>query len=393
MGPKALDGRRVDRISKHTRVRSGCLICRQRRKKCDETRPRCQKCQRMELDCHWPRDFTFRNSGPGIDEVTGEPMEQLDRDIRTAKPGSAISRVAVSEQTSPPSLGDSQLAQQQDQLSQSRDPETVAAAVSDANCQLFRLAPSPLAVTDDFSDLGDGATDWLLQMSDGWSWSPLEPMESHGPDTMQTYYPNAEYRALHATLYNYMVDTARAENTRQGTPVSLNQSPDLFPEPQAFAGHVAAKSSSSTAVLTAQRERELWANYVDEVTDWLDMFDNDNHFKTVLPTLAQKAKHLRLAILALSSRQLERKDPNKPYVESLGLYSEAIQLINDDLASMGTAVIASCVLLCVLEMMSSSPNEWARHLDGCAMLLTAAGIHGAVGGMKQAIFWCFARME
>ncbi|KAE8332674.1 hypothetical protein BDV39DRAFT_215750 [Aspergillus sergii] len=36
------------------RTRTGCLQCRQRRKKCDETRPRCTGCTRNALDCEWP---------------------------------------------------------------------------------------------------------------------------------------------------------------------------------------------------------------------------------------------------------------------------------------------------------------------------------------------------
>lgn len=33
---------------------TGCLVCRRRRKKCDEFRPRCSPCTRNMLDCHWP---------------------------------------------------------------------------------------------------------------------------------------------------------------------------------------------------------------------------------------------------------------------------------------------------------------------------------------------------
>ncbi|KAE8140203.1 fungal Zn binuclear cluster domain-containing protein [Aspergillus pseudotamarii] len=36
------------------RTRTGCLQCRRRRKKCDETRPRCTGCTRNVLDCEWP---------------------------------------------------------------------------------------------------------------------------------------------------------------------------------------------------------------------------------------------------------------------------------------------------------------------------------------------------
>lgn len=125
----------------------------------------------------------------------------------------------------------------------------------------------------------------------------------------------------------------------------------------------------------------------------LPVFDNQNHFRIHIPIMARSSAALRLSVLALASRQLERLDPNKPYMESLALYHEAIHLITQELRFMQTPLIASCVLLCVLEMMSSSPRDWARHLEGCASLIKAAGIDGTVGGIEQAIFWCFARMD
>lgn len=44
-------------------------------------------------------------------------------------------------------------------------------------------------------------------------------------------------------------------------------------------------------------------------------------------------------------------------------------------------------------MLSCSPRAWQRHLDGCAILLKAVGINGFSGGLAQALFWCFARMD
>lgn len=63
------------------------------------------------------------------------------------------------------------------------------------------------------------------------------------------------------------------------------------------------------------------------------------------------------------------------------------------LQTRSTNVVASCVVLCVLEMMSCSPKMWRRHLDGCASLLLAKGTTGLSGGLEQALFWCFARMD
>lgn len=40
------------------RSRMGCLTCRQRKKRCCETRPRCTECLRLKLNCIWPRPGT-----------------------------------------------------------------------------------------------------------------------------------------------------------------------------------------------------------------------------------------------------------------------------------------------------------------------------------------------
>ena len=37
-----------------TRRRTGCLVCRLRRKKCDEDKPICRGCARNSLVCRWP---------------------------------------------------------------------------------------------------------------------------------------------------------------------------------------------------------------------------------------------------------------------------------------------------------------------------------------------------
>ncbi len=45
---------------RRTRVKSGCLCCRLRRKKCDERKPICSGCDRNKLICSWPP------SSPGV---------------------------------------------------------------------------------------------------------------------------------------------------------------------------------------------------------------------------------------------------------------------------------------------------------------------------------------
>jgi hypothetical protein len=91
------------------------------------------------------------------------------------------------------------------------------------------------------------------------------------------------------------------------------------------------------------------------------MFDNHRHFASTFPQMAKSAPHLRYSILALSARQIERKQNEKSQSESLSLYQEAIHLLLPELERKTTPVIASCVILCVLEMLSCTPYPHTPH--------------------------------
>lgn len=113
--------------------------------------------------------------------------------------------------------------------------------------------------------------------------------------------------------------------------------------------------------VSKNRQLELWHNYLEEIARWLDMFDQKCHFQFQVPL---SADHLHYSILALPTRQLERKDPENPYTESLRLYQKAIRLLVRELHTLDTAIIASSVVLSVLKMISSSLRAWSRDLDG-----------------------------
>lgn len=63
--------------TKHTKSQSGCLTCRQRRKKCDEKQPKCSDCDRLHLPCVRPGDqvHNLEDSSSGSD--TPGPSDQF----------------------------------------------------------------------------------------------------------------------------------------------------------------------------------------------------------------------------------------------------------------------------------------------------------------------------
>ncbi len=122
------------------------------------------------------------------------------------------------------------------------------------------------------------------------------------------------------------------------------------------------------------------------------MFDSDQAFSIQVPSVALASPALLYAVLALSARQMERKENRKSAFDSLELYQEAIRLLAPLLQNRDLSIIPICVILCCLEMMSASAEDWRRHLEGCAGLFKTFGVHGFSGGLLQAVFWCYARM-
>ena len=253
---------------------------------------------------------------------------------------------------------------------------------------------------------GDAAQSLLL-LSGGTSPPALaDSIDFHYSPELMTddgiFLPGSMYQEFHKALRNSMFHTARSvpatrhqspERPLEGAPGSWSNLPPQSPQIAPVSLLPDSDGPRTPPELTQEQEYVLWKNWIEEISAWLDKFDHHKHFRHTLPAMAKTTPHLRYSILALSARHLERKDGSLPAEVSLSLYQEAIHLLLSNLHTKDITVIASCVVLCVLEMFSCSPKAWRRHLDGCASLIQAMNIRGDKGGVEQSLFWCFARMD
>ncbi|KAL5352800.1 hypothetical protein ACLOAV_002748 [Pseudogymnoascus australis] len=66
-----MSARRVTPAGKQ-RVRTGCLTCRRRRRKCDEQKPRCENCEAKGFSCRYGADLSFVSvSNPRLQQSNG----------------------------------------------------------------------------------------------------------------------------------------------------------------------------------------------------------------------------------------------------------------------------------------------------------------------------------
>ena len=75
-----LTGRKATRASK-PKVRTGCQVCKQRRVKCDETKPTCLRCQKANLRCSGYGIFITFKQGQRI--LPAEPIKQHPPELTT----------------------------------------------------------------------------------------------------------------------------------------------------------------------------------------------------------------------------------------------------------------------------------------------------------------------
>ncbi|CZS90793.1 probable C6 transcription factor [Rhynchosporium agropyri] len=134
-------------------------------------------------------------------------------------------------------------------------------------------------------------------------------------------------------------------------------------------------------------------NWIDVCAPHLDKFDEERHFGIHAPIIARSSPALLYAILAFSARQTERRNRHEEYTDSLELYQESIRRLAPCLQAKEPNVLVTVCILACLELMSVSPRDWRRHVEGCAALMGSLNVNGMSGGLLQAVFWCYARMD
>lgn len=134
-------------------------------------------------------------------------------------------------------------------------------------------------------------------------------------------------------------------------------------------------------------------NWIVECAPYLDKFDAERHFGIHVPIMAAASPPLFYAVLAFSARQAERRARLDRGHDSLELYQESIRLLAPGLQARDPNMLVTACILAVLELMSGSPRNWRRHIEGCATLFDFFAVTGFSGGLLQAVFWCYARME
>lgn len=417
------------------RSKNGCISCRRKKKKCDEAQPICTLCSKTNSVCEYPvsHGMFLQKNNKGIPDYQGTKRVK----IRDKEPEDSFEDTSSEEH----SLNDAyqphkivhlnSIAMEKSTLPSyplgSLSPELLKDGHGLDMNDLVETAPKdvddPMLIqtnkkSPEYQELYDTFRDFMfLNAASQGPQSPVQmPLGLKDVDIVNHFKSFLDYNT--EVLLNEMQEIL--PQVVSGN--SLLSFASVLPKIAGSSTEITSlKDTSSTREFSStkpqttneqirdeqpdpvvdeiklnHRDFELFTNFVEEIAGWLDMFDHKKHFTTIFVTLSKKSLPLYYSILAISSRHLDetKKLQKKNDHLTYHLYQRSLYyLVPMVQGNSNIEVVASCIILCVFEMMNPSPLNWRKHLKGGATLLMAANIHGFSDSMEKSLFWCFLRMD
>ncbi|KAG7876422.1 hypothetical protein KL938_004490 [Ogataea parapolymorpha] len=416
------------------RVRTGCLTCRRKHKKCDENRPKCDFCTAKGLECVWPeevkknvfvnnsfKDFCFSQSkhrdrfrkptdfdlpsslapldyhlGPDDPRTRKKAYsldvadhylsafdgysrknEYLDAPLTTAYPLLETSESPLSGLFNAPQELPSQL---------TRTPSFGASSLSYFDTlQSYSMNPSLSSGSNDKTSTASSvSSDMSLAKKD----ADFEHRYSFAEPQKKSRY-GLDYYDLPNTLNDLMCLFIATKDSTSGSKLPNNETIfEIFTD----------KSTMEAPSIDDHEMMLLMETYIDQIAHFLNKSDETqcNIFMTKIPELAHKFPSLKYAILALASRHLEKVRPDYSGEKTLQYYTYSLQQLSMCLNSDKNTpeMVATCVLLCYFEILSTNPDSWHSRLENCGSMLKVCHINArSETELEKALFWSFAALD
>ncbi|KAH6625744.1 fungal-specific transcription factor domain-containing protein [Boeremia exigua] len=384
--------------SRGLRTSTGCLVCRKRRVKCDETQPRCKNCTRVERDCEYPQKSATPQRPRALSARTVEEAPVIPGNLPLPGPDATPLSLPVP----PDGLSSSAPITTQSWIPFSIDPPQIPGTA---------LPDDSFFLDDSLFSFGDTLTP---------SFGPIEwydLLAQDAIDTMQDQNPSNRWNFDYSSL-------SRRQTPRQSVapdtglddgdgPASVTQ--DLISEPW----------NTDTPIELKEDELIFFEHYINVVAPILDLFDPLNHFASMVPHLALRNVGLLKSILAVGARHLTlgqshtdfseatlHVPPDTPTsVHSLSpnaakfaeqYYFETLQYLSQNLLYQtytgSHEILVTAIMISTYEMFGTAENPdhsaWDRHLRGAFWIQRNSNTSGESNdSLKRAVWFSWLRQD
>ncbi|KAL5584342.1 hypothetical protein FOVSG1_013731 [Fusarium oxysporum f. sp. vasinfectum] len=146
----------------------------------------------------------------------------------------------------------------------------------------------------------------------------------------------------------------------------------------------------------------LFRHFTDHISQWMDLFETQRPFGSLVPHLALHNVGLMNAILALSARHLDIMNGDTPTYaagfrptqdDTIGYYYKTLHYCQEAMQYDGyktsLELLASAFIISAYEMLDGSNADWEKHLKGVFWIQRSQTIHGHSDGLRQAVWWAW----
>ncbi|CAO2656288.1 Nn.00g050910.m01.CDS01 [Neocucurbitaria sp. VM-36] len=337
------------------RSKSGCLTCRARRVKCDETHPVCKSCSKKNRPCQWePPHTKFKGYQPGGSSSTSVAGAEEDGNV-TEGGRMELDGLASIDGTDggDPFHGEDGV----DGVSEALGTDGVGSiSRSESSLSFHSRHTSPRR----------------RNSRTGYSEVPSASVSS---PSAQASSPRSAFLIL------------GARSLRSGVSAgSLHR----HHVPNALAGR------SHEPIPLTHHEALLVHHYTEHLGRWLDCTDATRQFTLGAPEKVKSCPVLLNAVLSFAARH-RREDATAAaaYQRCIALL---IERLNEDAASHDETLLCAIVILRFYEQLnvpSSTGSDDEQHLAGCsAIIRTSQGHHfvdPSAPTLREAAFWVYVR--
>ncbi|XHG07561.1 hypothetical protein AWENTII_010700 [Aspergillus wentii] len=363
------------------RTTTGCTTCRRRHLKCDEAKPLCGPCVKADRDC------VYGESESSIFTVT--ETETPRRNVPESP------RTALASPSETPVLNESQDAQVYSpcdgrNLHENADQPHVEIPITSPSVP-NPYTPSNQIESPHVSDAGTQTSGPTLSTA-AVRWFGLL-----ATDAAREAVPTGVEEGIDWSFLDYDTVWEPVTPLQQATKIVDHQVEQNVISPRTQESERELWQSPETIQLLP-KEHVLFENFINRISQWIDLFDPMKQFATFVPHLAVRNPGLMNAILALSCRHLslnpsieieeppDRNSALQYYYQTLHYVQKAMR---HPTYQTSLELLATTLIISTYEMLDGSCKDWERHLEGVFWIQRSQVIHSESGGLKSAIWWAW----
>ncbi|KAH7359616.1 fungal-specific transcription factor domain-containing protein [Pyrenochaeta sp. MPI-SDFR-AT-0127] len=386
--------------SRGLRTSTGCLTCRKRRVKCDEIRPSCKNCERVERECVY------------VDKAT------------TPRRPRTLSARKVSETTA--TIDDASTMSEPEVIGL---PATTTGLRSETVDPIQSWVPFPVAQQEVPSDVIPDDTffldDSLFSFDDilAPNFGPVEWYDLLAEDAISNIQGQT-----HSSRWNFDITSlSRRQSPQQSLAPGMGDDSFAGESSQAVNSQLLPTQPWNTITRIELKREELvyFEYFVNVVAPILDLFDPARHFATVIPHLALRNVGLLKSLLAVGACHMAIYLPQEPSNEFVSpippstpastfslppstsriaeqYYYETLHYLSQNLLyqsyTTSHEILSTAIMISTYEMFgtisSSDHSNWDRHLRGAFWIQRNSDTSGESShGLQRAVWWAWLRQD